>query len=61
MVYVQGINSLNGYNCTAFDDGCPDMFYLSDESYKCKLRFLSSLVTQNIYVLECIHVYTYVG
>lgn len=61
MVYVQGINSLNGYNCTAFDDGCPDSFYHSDESYKCKLRFLSSLVTQNIYVLECIHANTYVG
>eukprot|EP00105_Crassostrea_gigas_P019120 XP_011437487.1 PREDICTED: uncharacterized protein LOC105335356 [Crassostrea gigas] len=34
MIYVQGINSLNGYKCTAFDDGCPDMFYHSDESYK---------------------------
>lgn len=61
MVYVQGINILDGYNCTVFDDGCPDSFYQSDESYKCKLRFLSSLVTQNIYVLECIHAYTYVG
>lgn len=61
MVYGQGINILDGYNCTAFDDGCPDSFYQSDESYKCKLRFLSSLVTQNIYVLECIHAYTYVG
>lgn len=48
MIYVQGINSLNGYKCTAFDDGCPDMFYHSDESYKCKFRLLSSLVTQNI-------------
>lgn len=34
MVYVQEINSLNSYNCTMFDDGCPDMFYLSDETYK---------------------------
>lgn len=50
MIYVQGINSLNGYNCTTFDDGCPDMFYLSDESYKCKLRCLPSLVTQNMYL-----------
>lgn len=50
MTYVQGINILDSYNCTAFDDGCPDMFYFSDESYKCKLRCLPSLVTQNMYL-----------
>lgn len=39
MVYVQESNYFNSYNCTTFEDGCPDMFYLSDESYKCKFRF----------------------
>nr|XP_034313111.1 uncharacterized protein LOC117684563 isoform X2 [Crassostrea gigas] len=34
MTYVQGINILDSYNCMAFDNGCPDMFYLSDESYR---------------------------
>nr|XP_034313097.1 uncharacterized protein LOC105335099 isoform X2 [Crassostrea gigas] len=34
MVYVQESNYFNSYNCTTFEDGCPDMFYLSDESYK---------------------------
>uniref|UniRef100_A0A8W8NWG8 Uncharacterized protein n=1 Tax=Magallana gigas TaxID=29159 RepID=A0A8W8NWG8_MAGGI len=34
MVYVQEINIVNGYNCTTFDDGCPDMLYQSDETYK---------------------------
>nr|XP_034313108.1 uncharacterized protein LOC117684562 isoform X1 [Crassostrea gigas] len=34
MVYVQENNYFNSYNCTTFEDGCPDMFYLSDESYK---------------------------
>lgn len=45
MTYVQGINILDSYNCMAFDNGCPDMFYLSDESYRCKFRCLPSLVT----------------
>ncbi|XP_065923125.1 probable serine/threonine-protein kinase roco8 [Magallana gigas] len=35
MVSVLESNSLNSYNCTTtFEDSCPDMFYLSDESYK---------------------------
>lgn len=36
MTYVQDINYLDSYNCTTFDDGCPDTFYHSDETYKCK-------------------------
>lgn len=34
MVYEQEINILDSYNCTTFDDGCPDMHYQSDETYK---------------------------
>lgn len=48
MMYVQEKNILDGYNCTTFDDGCPDMFYQSDETYKCKLSLLPPLIIQSI-------------
>lgn len=38
MTYVQRANLLNSKNCTAFHVGCPNMFYLSDEIYKCKFK-----------------------
>lgn len=50
MTYVQEINTLNSYNCTTFDDGCPDMFYHSDGTYKCKFSLLTPLTIQNIYL-----------
>uniref|UniRef100_A0A8W8NVR8 Uncharacterized protein n=1 Tax=Magallana gigas TaxID=29159 RepID=A0A8W8NVR8_MAGGI len=34
LTYVQEINNLDSYNCTTFDDGCPDTLYHSDETYK---------------------------
>lgn len=34
MTYVQENNNLKSYNCTTFDDGCPDMFHQSKETYK---------------------------
>lgn len=40
MIYVQEKNILDGYNCATFDDGCPDMFYQSDETFKCKFILL---------------------
>lgn len=36
MVYVQSKYVLDGYNCATFDEGCPDVQYLSDETYLCK-------------------------
>lgn len=36
MVYVQSKYILNGYNCATFDEGCPDVQYLSYETYLCK-------------------------
>lgn len=33
MVYVQSKYVLDGYNCATFDEGCPDVQYLSDETY----------------------------
>lgn len=48
MVYVQEKNIVNGYNCTTFDDGCPDMLYQSDETYKCKFSLLPTLIIQSI-------------
>lgn len=36
MVYVQEKNILDGFNCTTFDEGCPDANYFSDETYLCK-------------------------
>lgn len=38
MIYVQRANVLDSTNCTAFDVGCPNMFYPSDEIYKCKFK-----------------------
>lgn len=48
MIYLQEKNILDDYNCTSFDDGCPDMFYQSDETYKCKFSFLLPFVIESI-------------
>lgn len=53
MTYVQDINYLDSYNCTTFDDGCPDTLYHSDETYKCKFSLLPPLTIQNIYYIYC--------
>lgn len=43
MVYVQGIKTLNYYNCSNFKEGCPDTNYFSDESYECKWKHVPYL------------------
>lgn len=53
MTYVQEINDLKSYNCTTFDDGCPDMFHQSEETYKCKFSLLPPLTLQNIDCIFC--------
>ena len=36
MVLVERIHILNNYDCSMFNEECPNTWYFSDEMYKCK-------------------------
>ena len=40
MVLVERKPILNNYDCSMFEEGCPNTWYFSDEMYKCKYESL---------------------
>ena len=56
MVLVERKHILNNYDCSMFNEGCPNDWYFSDEMYKCKyLSLIYELYNSSIDKLGVLH------